>query len=204
MTPRPSDAMTVRPAPTRIRIGDNKVKRIDRGRGFTLVELAITVAIAALLATMAAPPMAEFIRAARLTSTANQLQADLQLARREAIKRNTRVLVCPGTSGTCPSQSLTGTLNWANGWRVCYDRTLGGQCDTSVTSDPNPIRVQGALDSSLALTGPAATVRFNADGTQGAAAGPTRTFSVTGTWSGARTYTTTVPATGNVALAKSS
>ena len=178
------------------------MQRIAPARGFTMVELAITLAIAALLATMATPPLAELVRSARLSSVARELNADLVLARREAIKRNTRVLVCPvgATAGKCG----TDFTKWASGWLVCYDRDVDGVCDDTATNDPNPIRRHGALDTQVKVTGPTAAVRFNADGTQGAAGASTQTFTVTGIWSGAKTYTGTVAATGNVALAKPS
>jgi hypothetical protein len=98
----------------------------------------------------------------------------------------------------------TDFTKWASGWLVCYDRDVDGVCDDTATSDPNPIRQHGALDTQMKVTGPTAAVRFNADGTQGAAGASTQTFTVTGTWSGAKTYTGTVAATGTVALAKPS
>jgi type IV fimbrial biogenesis protein FimT len=182
--------------------GETKVQRIAPARGFTMVELAITLAIAALLATMAAPPLNDLVRSARLSAAAREINADLVLARREAIKRNTRVLVCPigATAGKCG----TDFTKWASGWLVCYDRDVDGVCDDTVATDPNPIRQHGALDTQMKVTGPTAAVRFNADGTQGAAGAATlETFKVTRTGS-TKTYTATVAATGNVALKKPS
>ena len=103
-----------------------------------MLELMVVVAIAGILAAMAAPAMMEFIRANRLSAIARQLDADLLLARREAIKRNTRVLVCPvgTTAGKCGS----GTTAWAQGWLVCYDADQSGDCDDTATANPNPIR----------------------------------------------------------------
>ena len=88
-----------------------------QSEGFTAIELMITLVIVIVMATIAAPSMVEVIRASRLTAAANQLQADMQIARREAIRRNTTVLMCPSTSGTCPASGLSGA-NWAAGWVV--------------------------------------------------------------------------------------
>jgi type IV fimbrial biogenesis protein FimT len=57
-------------------------------RGLTLIELMIVVALLALIAMLAGPPMAEFIGMQRLRGIAAQLSTDLQYFRSEAISRN--------------------------------------------------------------------------------------------------------------------
>jgi type IV fimbrial biogenesis protein FimT len=145
--------------------------------------------------------MIDFVRANRLSTAARQLDADILLARREAIKRNSRVLVCvvTTTAGACG----TGTA-WANGWLVCYDNDQDGACDTSTSTNPNPIRQHGKLDSSLTLTGPSTAARFNANGTQGAAGATSLTFTTRGSWTGSKSYVETITATGNVSMASGS
>ena len=167
-----------------------------------MLELMVVVAIAGILAAMAAPAMMDVIRANRLSATARQLEADLLLARREAIKRNTRVLVCPvgTTAGKCGS----GTTAWALGWLVCYDADQSGDCDDTATNNPNPIRSHGVIEPTLTLTGPAGVGRFNANGTQGAAGAGALTFTTKGTWSGSKTFVESVSATGNVSMAAGS
>ena len=168
-------------------------------RGFTMLELMVTISLAAIMAAIAAPGMMDLIRSNRLGTAARQLDADLVLARREAIKRNTRVLVCPvgSVAGKCGS----GTTAWAQGWLVCHDADLDGDCDNAATGDPNPIRRHGAIEATLTLTGPAGVARFNPNGTQGAAGAASLTFTTRGNWTGAKSYVETVSATGNVAMA---
>jgi type IV fimbrial biogenesis protein FimT len=62
--------------------------------GFTLIELMFTILVLAVLSVVAAPNVRDFLRNSRLTSAANDLLADLYLARTEAIKRRTVVTVC--------------------------------------------------------------------------------------------------------------
>ena len=172
-------------------------------RGFTTLEILVTLAVIALLAGIAAPSMIDFVRNNKLVTAARQLDADMMLARREAIKRNTRVIVCVkgSTAGKCGTASASA---WKNGWLVCYDADSDNDCDDTSTANPNPIRQHAALESVLTLTGPASILRFNANGTQGAAGAGSLTFTTQGTWTGSKSYVETVTATGNISFAAGS
>ena len=73
-----------------------------RQHGLTLLELAIVVAITAIVAA-AAPSFTALIDARRLDSAATRLVADIQLARSEAIARNQalRLSLFTGTGASC-------------------------------------------------------------------------------------------------------
>ena len=71
--------------------------------GLTLLELAIVVAITAIVAAAGAPALTALIDARRLESAATRLAADVQLARSEAIARNRplRLSVLSGSDASC-------------------------------------------------------------------------------------------------------
>lgn len=76
--------------------------------GFTLVELMIGLAIAAIVLTVGIPSFTETIRSNRMTTQANELIGALNLARSEAIKRGTSITIA----------STSGGANWKNGWSI--------------------------------------------------------------------------------------
>ncbi len=62
-----------------------------RSSGVTLIELLIGMALLAILVTMGLPSFANWIQNRQLRSAAESVQSGLQLARGEAVKRNTFV-----------------------------------------------------------------------------------------------------------------
>ncbi len=81
-----------------------------RSHGFTLIELMITLAVMAVLVTLAAPSFNSYIANQRVKAAAYDLLATLSLARSEAVKRNTDV-------------SVSAASNWSTGWSVSVGGT---------------------------------------------------------------------------------
>lgn len=81
---------------------------MPREHGITLVELLVTLAVAALLATVALPGFAGLLQEQRLVTTTNDLMASLRLARSEAVQRGEGVLICPSADGVhCQENAYT-------------------------------------------------------------------------------------------------
>ena len=166
--------------------------KISSVRGVTLIELLVVMIIASILAALAIPTLGELISRTRQTSVLGQLSTDLSRARSEAIKRNMRVLVCVrGNDTTCGTSSS----NWRNGWLVCFDADSNDACDTTTTSNPNPIVVKQQISNSITLVGPSSVIRFYPSGINGSGA---VSFTVGGTWTGAQNKIINIAATGNI------
>lgn len=80
---------------------------MHKAKGFTLIELMITLAILGIVLGLAAPAMGDFVVRQRVSSQANELMLALAYARSEAVTRGVDIAVLPAiNSGT----------GWSNGW----------------------------------------------------------------------------------------
>lgn len=87
------------------------------GRGFTLIEVLIGVAIASILLSASLPTLGAMVDSIRLSSMSNSFLSQLYLARSEAIKRNGKVVMCQSQDGL---SCATGG-SWEQGWIVFHD-----------------------------------------------------------------------------------
>lgn len=73
-------------------------------RGVTLVEMLITLAIAAILLTLVAPNVQSILTKNKISAEINELSGLLQFARYTAIDEQTMTVVCPSSDfATCSS-----------------------------------------------------------------------------------------------------
>jgi len=85
--------------------------------GFTLIELIIVVALAAIIMTLAVPSFQHMVANNRITSHTNELVMAINMARSEAVKRNVRVILCRSANPTASPPACGGTANdWTTGW----------------------------------------------------------------------------------------
>jgi type IV fimbrial biogenesis protein FimT len=112
--------------------------------GFTLIELMVTLAVAAIILGLGVPSLKEFISSNAMTSKANIFVADLNFTRSEAIKRGSRATICKSNNQTL----CTTAGGWEQGWIVFVDINNSG------TVEPDEIlRVGEVFTGSLTLRG---------------------------------------------------
>lgn len=122
-------------------------------RGFTLLELMVTIAVAAILTAVAAPGLRALLQANRAASQANEFLSALSLARSEAITRGLPASICPTTD----EASCADDADWSTGWLVFVDaQPAVGQLDAGDTL----LRVFPPLEAGASLTGPATAVSY--------------------------------------------
>ncbi|WP_311221645.1 MULTISPECIES: GspH/FimT family pseudopilin [unclassified Acidovorax] len=126
-----------------------------RNAGFTLIELMVTIAIAAVLMTLAAPSFVSFLRNSELTSTTNSLVAAIGAARTEAMKRNFSAFVQPKSGG------------WISGWVVYADLNDNDVYDAAVdylVLDQPALPSYFSVSGSGTANGSSPYVRYNSSG----------------------------------------
>jgi len=124
----------------------------ETSKGFTLVELMVTIAIAGVLVGIAIPSFTSIISNNRLTTSANELVTALNLARSEAVKRGVSLTVrkVDDKSSTNKNKTAWASANWEQGWDVFTDANDNGEFDTG---DDVLLKTYGALSASYTLRG---------------------------------------------------
>lgn len=148
-----------------------------RQHGFTLVELVVTIALLAILTTLAAPSFSEVLRQWRRDSATRELTTSLQLARSEAIKTSRQIVVCPSTDGA----SCADDTEWNTGWIVFVDDevvTLASTGNPVVNTNERILKVVSAQSGveSIESSDGVDWMQFLPNGLMGSA---TTTFTVT-------------------------
>lgn len=107
--------------------------------GFTLIELLVVMVIAGILLAIGVPNMQSYFVSTRLDSASNEFASVLNLARSEATKRSSRVVV---------ERTGSTSRNWGDGWRMFVD-TDG---DNTFDAGEDIVRQQvGALSGTMTL-----------------------------------------------------
>lgn len=134
-----------------------------RINAFTLIELMVALSVVAILGLIGAPAMNQFIQSNRLSTATNEIIADLNLARSEAVKRSANVGVCK----TNNQSSCTTAGEWLDGWLVFLDKNNDGAWD----GGDEVIRAHQNLPNGFTVTFAADLVVFNHQGLVGSGGG---------------------------------
>lgn len=130
------------------------MRKWSRQVGVTLIELLVTVAVAAVLMVIAVPSFKNVMLSNRLDTAANGVVGAIQVARMEAVKRNAEAQFCSNSA----SANSGDTLGAACGSELGAVSAMSGGAASLVQAG-----VPG-LVAPLQVVGSAAALRFNAQG----------------------------------------
>lgn len=139
-----------------------------RSRGMTLLELSVVISIVGILTSIAVPNLRNYLANTRIATTTDELVTALNVARTEAIKRGTSVVLCSANdvdtddpySGNCDGAAQA---QWHIGWMAYAtprsSNPIAYETGTGQPDDNTPLlQFQSARDDSI-------TVISNAVGT---------------------------------------
>lgn len=95
-------------------------------KGFTLIELLVTLAIFALLVSLAAPSYQDLRQRSQVRSALSALADALALARVEAVTRGVPVDICPLASADDATPQCSSSNTWETGFMVCPREEAAG------------------------------------------------------------------------------
>lgn len=148
---------------------------------FTLIELMITIAVLAIIATLAAPNLSQMLHNTKVNTSSGDILSFLQQSRTEAIRLGKTVTVCGSSDGSsCLSANKT---NWSTGLIATH------------SGSTTPIQKLTFDSSQLSITGPE-TITFNTFGST------TAEHEITVTLPGANTYSVCVEVIGRAFKSK--
>ena len=118
-------------------------------RGFTLTEVIMTVAVAAILVTIGVPSYKTMILNSRKNAAISDLQATLSLARNSAISQRQDTTVCKSNDNS----SCTTNGDWSQGWIAFLDPDHDGDR----TGTEELLRAHGPIKGDATYDAPAAS-----------------------------------------------
>ncbi len=160
-------------------------------RGFSLLELMITLAVAAILLVIAVPSFRDLMHRSQVSSASNELLASLAYSRNEAINRGQLVSMCPSANGAA---ACAGGTTFDTGWIVYTYPTGAASANKAYAAPAILLRATTARTGVSMQSKDAKVITFGQQGQLKNPSSPTLTFVTCYLDGGTAQSTTKVPA----------
>ncbi len=128
---------------------------MQRLKGFSLIELVITLAVVAILSGMVLTFSSAFLQDNRIETANNDLIGSINLARSTAVSRGEPASICASSNGT----SCTNTT-WEQGWIVFSDTGVAGIVD----GNDQILKISKNAGVNITVTNLASYLQFKSQG----------------------------------------
>ncbi len=148
------------------------MQRSRRTSGFTMIEMAVTMTVFAILVALGVPAMTTWIRNNKVRTVADSLQTGLRLAQAESLRRSRQVVFSLTNSTTptfIPLPAVAGGTSWAI-WTLPSMTTVADETPTFIQS--GVLTSAASSQVTVTTTGNVSTVCFNSMGRLVNNAGP--------------------------------
>ena len=123
----------------------------SREGGFTLLELMVTLAVAAIILSVGVPSFRGVIMDNRLVSQANQFVTSVKMARSAAVRFQRPATVCSSANFDAAVPTCSANNDWSDGWIVWVDKDRDALTDANeIISVFGPINNASTLSSATA------------------------------------------------------
>lgn len=133
--------MTLTAHPTSMRLSFRHAVRASRG--FTLIELMVTLAIAVVLMLVAAPSLIQVRKNSQLSDAVNSFIVGAGTARSAALKTGRNCFIVPN-----------GATGWQTGWFVFVDNNWNSQYDAGID---DVLLMRDAISAEISISTPGST-----------------------------------------------
>jgi len=129
----------------------NHKSKINKSNGFTMIELAITLAVLAIVVAFAIPSFSTLLSRTSVASDSNEFLGNLSFAKSEAIKRSQQISI----------NAISGS--WQNGYTINVESSnellkqfdpIGKNITPTEASSPNIVKITFSSDGLLVTTPP--------------------------------------------------
>jgi len=143
--------------------------------GITIVELVVSLAVVSILVTTGVPAFSNFIQSNKISESAFDALGTINLARAEAVKRRTRVVLCRSADSAAATPACGGAANtWTTGWLVF----ASGDTNNTYEAATDTLLGRGVVRSSnvTVITNSTSNnnLEYNSDGTTNESGGTAR------------------------------